>query len=248
MPSCKTDICQKIRYKFLPWQAPCSDQRKGIKSAVYDNSYQEAGADVGDMADKTVPGGSDWNELAREVLDLWQDHLSAVAADPSARADMARMMAPASKAFADWTEMVQRGLNCNDGGKNTNAENSDGQSTEPDIDRDSGNGSGDDAHVRASAATDRTETTSSTSTDRPIRVDELAARLACLEFQLDQLRADFADFRHTDRTHYIGANTTIGSNSPAIKDADDSMATAVEDEDTSDIGQDSFKRTGTSSN
>lgn len=52
----------------------------------------------------------DWNALAKETLDMWQEHLAAYAADPKAKADLAGMVAPASKMFAEWTNMMQHGL------------------------------------------------------------------------------------------------------------------------------------------
>lgn len=52
----------------------------------------------------------DWARLAGHALDLWQAHLSSLAADPKAKEDMARLIAPMSQAFADWTVMMQQGM------------------------------------------------------------------------------------------------------------------------------------------
>ncbi|MGE4351978.1 MAG: hypothetical protein AB7E52_07310 [Bdellovibrionales bacterium] len=52
----------------------------------------------------------DWNKLAQEALDLWEGHLNALAADPHAKAEMAKFISPMSQMFANWTTMMQSGL------------------------------------------------------------------------------------------------------------------------------------------
>lgn len=52
----------------------------------------------------------DWARLAGHALDLWQAHLSSLASDAKAKEDMARLIAPMSQAFADWTVMLQQGM------------------------------------------------------------------------------------------------------------------------------------------
>jgi hypothetical protein len=50
----------------------------------------------------------DWNRLAQDALDLWQGHLTSLATDPSAKADLARLMQPMGQMVADWTAMMQK--------------------------------------------------------------------------------------------------------------------------------------------
>lgn len=48
--------------------------------------------------------------LAGQALDLWQNHLAALASDPKAKEDMARLIAPMTQACASWMDMMQQGL------------------------------------------------------------------------------------------------------------------------------------------
>ena len=50
---------------------------------------------------------SDLNALAIETLDLWQEHLAALAADPKAKQDLAQLMEPSRRLFAEWIEKAQ---------------------------------------------------------------------------------------------------------------------------------------------
>ncbi len=52
----------------------------------------------------------DWNKLAREALDLWEGHLSAISSDPKAKEEMAKFIAPMSHMFTQWSDMMQGGL------------------------------------------------------------------------------------------------------------------------------------------
>ena len=52
----------------------------------------------------------DWNKLAQEALDLWQNHLTSLANDAAAKDEMARFVAPMSQMFSSWTTMMQLGL------------------------------------------------------------------------------------------------------------------------------------------
>jgi len=52
----------------------------------------------------------DWSQLAKEALDLWQNHLTSLASDPKAKEEMARLVAPMSQMVSDWTGMMQQGL------------------------------------------------------------------------------------------------------------------------------------------
>lgn len=49
----------------------------------------------------------DWNSLAKEALDLWQEHLSSYANDPAAKAELTKLVAPMNRMFAEWSSMVQ---------------------------------------------------------------------------------------------------------------------------------------------
>jgi hypothetical protein len=58
---------------------------------------------------ETGPQGSatnapDWSEIARKLLDLWQDHLSAVAADPDLTAQMRGCSRPIRRKVAFWRQ------------------------------------------------------------------------------------------------------------------------------------------------
>jgi transposase-like protein len=54
---------------------------------------------------------SDLNNLASEALDLWQEHLAALAADPKAKADLAQLIEPSRRLFAQWMEKAQTTAN-----------------------------------------------------------------------------------------------------------------------------------------
>lgn len=49
------------------------------------------------------------NQLAAEALDLWQEHLATLAADPKAKSDLAHIMEPSRRMFAEWMEKAQNG-------------------------------------------------------------------------------------------------------------------------------------------
>ena len=50
----------------------------------------------------------DWNQLAKQALDLWQGHLTALSKDEKAKADMANMMRPMTQMATQWADMVQK--------------------------------------------------------------------------------------------------------------------------------------------
>ena len=49
----------------------------------------------------------DLNTLAIEALDLWQEHLAALASNPTAKADLANIMEPSRRLFAEWMKKAQ---------------------------------------------------------------------------------------------------------------------------------------------
>lgn len=53
---------------------------------------------------------ADWNHLAKEALDLWQSHLTALASDTAAKDEMAQFVAPMSQMFSQWATMMQSGF------------------------------------------------------------------------------------------------------------------------------------------
>jgi hypothetical protein len=62
------------------------------------------------LHDQTEKAKSDWNKLAKDALDLWQNHLTSLANDPQAKEEMAQLVGPMGKMFSDWTDMVQNSM------------------------------------------------------------------------------------------------------------------------------------------
>lgn len=62
------------------------------------------------LNDKNIKAKSDWNNLAKDALDLWQNHLTSLASDPKAKEELAQLVGPMGKMFSDWTEMVQQSM------------------------------------------------------------------------------------------------------------------------------------------
>lgn len=80
----------------------------------------------------------DWSVLAKEALDLWQNHLTSLATDPSAKDEMARFVAPMSQMFTQWTSMMQQGLQ---GMMHATTQQQPDQSTEQPVDERAGEAS-----------------------------------------------------------------------------------------------------------
>lgn len=53
---------------------------------------------------------ADWSHLAKDALDLWQNHLTSLACDPKAKEEMARFVAPMTEAMTGWSQMMQTGM------------------------------------------------------------------------------------------------------------------------------------------
>ena len=75
----------------------------------------------------------DWNKLAREALDLWEGHLSAIASDPKAKEEMAKFIAPMSHMFTQWSDMMQGGLHAATGAAPTPCEPEVVSTPEPEV-------------------------------------------------------------------------------------------------------------------
>jgi hypothetical protein len=56
--------------------------------------------------DKTPPR-QDWNLLAKEALDLWQNHLSSLASDPKAKEEMIKFVTPMTQMYTQWAGLMQ---------------------------------------------------------------------------------------------------------------------------------------------
>lgn len=52
----------------------------------------------------------DWNKVAQDALDLWQNHLNNLANDPKLKEDMARMVAPMGQMFNQWASVMQQSM------------------------------------------------------------------------------------------------------------------------------------------
>lgn len=53
---------------------------------------------------------TDWSQVAKDALDLWQNHLTSLAVDPKAKEELVRFVSPMSEMFAGWSGMMQQGL------------------------------------------------------------------------------------------------------------------------------------------
>ena len=116
----------------------------------------------------------DLNALAIEACDMWQEHLSSLASDPTARADLTRLLEPQRRMFADWATMMQKG------GKpeqHTSQRASASATPKP------------EPTPTAAAAPSATTSGSATSGDDPLRVAQLALRVAELEKRIARLEA-----------------------------------------------------------
>ena len=106
---------------------------------------------------------TDLNTLAVEACDAWQEHLSTLANDPAARAELTRFLEPQRKLFADWAAMMQQsGTN-----EPPRTQNSAAPQPAPEAAASGGAAHGDD----------------------PLRVAQLALRVAELERRIAQLEA-----------------------------------------------------------
>ncbi|MDX9688858.1 MAG: hypothetical protein RBT70_00125 [Alphaproteobacteria bacterium] len=56
--------------------------------------------------DKTPPR-QDWNLLAKEAMDLWQNHLASLASDPKAKEEMIKFVTPMTQMYTQWASLMQ---------------------------------------------------------------------------------------------------------------------------------------------
>lgn len=122
------------------------------------------------MASEKQPYSADIQALASEVLDLWQEHLTAYATDPAAKAELVKLMEPQRRLVADWASMMQNGLY----GAGSKSQGTNGN----------GHYGGADAPARAAAA-------SVASDDGALRLAQFAHRLAEFEKRLTKLESKF---------------------------------------------------------
>jgi hypothetical protein len=106
----------------------------------------------------------DFAALARQYLDLWEDQLTAIAADPDLAEQSARFFEAMTQLGKDANPMLSTNL----------AEFLQRAQT--------GN-----ANAKNTSTPDRTQTAAATSGDRDDRLDQLTRRLAAVEERLDQL-------------------------------------------------------------
>lgn len=122
---------------------------------------------MADVTDRPPEGPlPDLNELARRVMDLWQDHLSAMTADPEMAESLARLYAGVAQLAGSWLEAFSP------------ATVAKAAHVQPGV---SGVPTG--AGERSAGAT----TASPSSPDRLADLGEFARRLAALEERLDRL-------------------------------------------------------------
>jgi hypothetical protein len=130
-----------------------------------------------------APKAPDWASLAKEALDLWQDHLTSLANDPQAKAEMARMIQPMGQMFSHWTAMMQQqghygttATQQREAANNGSPNAATGKTADGTGDRADGRAPQADAPARSDAAPAAGDG----------NLDELARRLAELERQLDE--------------------------------------------------------------
>jgi len=117
------------------------------------------------------PDFSDLNALAIEACDMWQEHLSTLASNPDARAELTRFLEPQRRLFADWASMMKPETFAGGGSHDT--------------DRTATHSAKEAKPAPAASAQ-----SSSSYGDDPLRTAQLALRLAELEKRVAELEAD----------------------------------------------------------
>jgi uncharacterized protein YceH (UPF0502 family) len=128
------------------------------------------------------PDPTDINALAMEACDMWQEHLSSLANDPSARAELTRFLEPQRRLFADWASMMRQGGSYENRPKEETAAKAD----DPAQDASS------EASGTTAAPAPATAQGLASHGDDPLRVAQLALRLAELEKRVAQLEIRLA--------------------------------------------------------
>jgi len=127
------------------------------------------------MATTKPPDFPDINALAMEACDMWQEHLSSLANNPSARAELTRFLEPQRRLFADWAAMMRQG-----------------GSNDPNRAPETPAAAKNDARSESTAPAAGTAPSSTAAGgaahgDDPLRVAQLALRLAELEKRVAEL-------------------------------------------------------------
>jgi len=126
---------------------------------------------------------ADIQALAAEVVNLWQDHLSVLATDPQAKAELMQLMEPQRRLFADWAAMMQNGLHARGASPHP------GQPPSPPS-APSGFGNAKSAAAAPESVADtaaRSEAAAAAFDDSALRLAQLAHRTAQLENRVSEL-------------------------------------------------------------
>jgi hypothetical protein len=130
------------------------------------------------MTETKTPNLTDINALAMEACDMWQEHLSSLANDPSARAELTRFLEPQRRLFTDWAAMIRQG----------GVNEPDRASAEPSARKD--DAAPEPAASATAASASATPSGTATHRDDPLRVAQLALNLAELEKRVAKLELD----------------------------------------------------------
>jgi len=110
---------------------------------------------------------------------MWQEHLSNLANNPTARAELTRFLEPQRRLFADWASMMRQG-----GPDDPNRAKEDPSATKNNVPPDPS---------AAGASASATASGGAAHGDDPLRVAQLALRLAELEKRVAELESRGAD-------------------------------------------------------
>jgi hypothetical protein len=130
------------------------------------------------------PDPVDINALAMEACDMWQEHLTNLANDSAAREELTKFLEPQRRLFADWANMMRQG------GRNDSSRAKEETAANSDIPPEPAPTA--DAPAEAAAAADPAPAAPSGTAahgDDPLRVAQLALRLAELERHIAQLES-----------------------------------------------------------
>jgi hypothetical protein len=127
-------------------------------------------------ANPASSSASDIQALAAEVVDLWQDHLSVLATDPQAKAELMQLMEPQRRLFADWAAMMQNGMHATGASPNPGQSQSQPAAASQPVA---------ESAARAEAAADAFD-------DSALRLAQLAHRTAQLENRVSELERSIA--------------------------------------------------------
>ncbi len=135
----------------------------------------------------TKPEFPDLNALAIEACDMWQDHLSTLASDPAARAELTRYLEPQRRLLADWATMMQQGMAAHQSPTHQGTTQQGGS-----YESHRANEKGKPADADAVSTAPATPQSSPSHGDDALRSAQLALRVAELEKRIAQLEARLA--------------------------------------------------------